>query len=318
MVALSSPSLSGRRLALAPVMLVYHFLDRDRAGHGGLGAEERGGGTQGEARHMPDGLERRGAHSPVAQQAVEGREMPAFLLDHMLHRAAVGAMLQHRELAFVDAPGAIFAGLVDADDALDQLLGREIAGQAPAGLGSSRTPQGRRQAEEAQQPGIDEIVARHGDGEHRPGRPVAGDHGGVHELLLQIGHRLVDIQIAAAARQPLPPMLLDPDMEQRQPRHHQQSEGGQHGTPKLQPPGQGQRDEAERNRPAIAIALPDAEGAGLEPADYWLAKATSNGAIDPTSRRIGRERGAWALVMESCVMGLRHSGGAGSRPATET
>ena len=113
-------------LALRAVMRVDHFLDGDGAGHRRLAAEHGGGGTQRETRHMPERLQQRRARAAFDHEFVEALQMAALLLGHVLQ---LRVWAQHRHLAFIDSLGAIFARLVDADDAIEQRLGLEVARQ---------------------------------------------------------------------------------------------------------------------------------------------------------------------------------------------
>ena len=55
--------------------------------------------------------------------------MRAFLFCHMTDDVALFAVSQHRKLAFIDADSPVFAGMVDADNAFQQLFRRQIARQ---------------------------------------------------------------------------------------------------------------------------------------------------------------------------------------------
>src|SRR5579871_4098396 len=110
-------------------MGIDHLLDRDGAGHGRAGSQKRRRGAEGKARRMPERLQRRRPDMAVAHHAIEGREMPALLFRHMLDRRTAGPLGQDRELALVDAPGAILARLIDADHPLDGLVAGWIAGK---------------------------------------------------------------------------------------------------------------------------------------------------------------------------------------------
>ena len=57
--------------------------------------------------------------------------MLQLLLVHVLDRLRFRLAAQDRELAFIDALGAELAGVIDADDAVDQLVLGEVARQAP-------------------------------------------------------------------------------------------------------------------------------------------------------------------------------------------
>src|SRR5579862_8576090 len=131
-------------------MGVNHLLDRDGAGHGRAGTQKRGRGAKGEARRMPEGLQRRRPDMAIAEDAVEGLQMPALLGRHILDRGATGPLRQDRELALVDAPGAIFARLIDPDHPLDGLVAGWVAGK-PA-LPGHRSPRPRRAATRPKSP----------------------------------------------------------------------------------------------------------------------------------------------------------------------
>ena len=121
------------------------------------------------------------------------------------------------------------------------------------------------------------------------GRAIAGDDRRRHELLLQIGHRLVRVEIAAAGRQPLPPVLLDADMEKGQAGNDEEADGGERGTPGLEAPGESECEQADDDRAAIAPALPDAELAGLKPAEI-LAGEGDQQRGDGAQQQEQRER----------------------------
>src|SRR6266567_4733523 len=94
-------------LGLGAVMLVDHFLDRDRAGHRGALAEERARRTQRVARDVPERRERGRPYTMLAHQFLEALEVPALLLRHLADNAAGRGLAEHGELAFVDADGAV-------------------------------------------------------------------------------------------------------------------------------------------------------------------------------------------------------------------
>ena len=119
-------------------MRIDHFLDGDRAGHGGLAAEQCRGGAEGIACGMPERPEGRRPHPAIDQELVEDLEMAALLGGHMLDRGARGPWRQHGELAIIDSPRAVFAGLVDADGARHAFGGGGVAGQTPAGCHGRR------------------------------------------------------------------------------------------------------------------------------------------------------------------------------------
>src|SRR6185312_5085881 len=117
---------------LALVMLVDHFFDSDGAGHCCALAEQGGRGAEREARDMPDRRQRRRPHAPVEHQLLERIEMALLLLGHVtdLLRRTAAAAAEHRELPVIDALGAVFAGMVDADDACDFARRAAIAGES--------------------------------------------------------------------------------------------------------------------------------------------------------------------------------------------
>src|SRR5260370_29116045 len=115
-------------------MLVDHFLDRDRAGHGGALAQERRRRAEGEAGDMPQRREQRRPHAALDNESVESGKVAFLLLGHAADHRRGGGAAEHRELSLIDAGGAVLAGVVDADPARDRLLARGIAGQAVLSL----------------------------------------------------------------------------------------------------------------------------------------------------------------------------------------
>src|SRR5215831_8873009 len=75
-------------------------------------------------------------------ELVEAREMACLLLGHMADLVAGAAAPHDRELSLINAHGAIFAGLVDADHALDLVRRRRIAGQIRRPLWRHAAPRG--------------------------------------------------------------------------------------------------------------------------------------------------------------------------------
>ena len=124
-------------VCLLGVVLVDHLLDRDRAGHGGTLAEQGGADAEREAGDVPERLQRGRTHAALGDQPLEGLQVAQLLLVHVADRRALGPVAEHRELTFVDPPGAVFAGMVDADHALDQRRGLQVARQ-PAFAGAPR------------------------------------------------------------------------------------------------------------------------------------------------------------------------------------
>src|SRR6185437_16582075 len=114
---------------LALVMLVDHFFDSDRAGHRRALAHQRGRGAERKARDMPDRRQRRRPHATVENQLLERIEMALLLLGHVADflRSAVAAAAEHGKLAVIDALGAVFAGMIDANDARDFTFGAGVA-----------------------------------------------------------------------------------------------------------------------------------------------------------------------------------------------
>ena len=60
--------------------------------------------------------------------------MFGLLLPHLFNFAGNRTFAEHRQLAFVDTPGAIFPRVIDAQDPLNKLTVRQVAGQALAGV----------------------------------------------------------------------------------------------------------------------------------------------------------------------------------------
>ncbi len=170
-----SPSL----LRLLAVMLVDHLLDRDGAGHRGSSAPSARWPRPARSRRRARADRAPRPRAALDHQALEGLQVLELLLVHMADHARPRARLQHRELAFVDPLRAVFAGVIDADDAVDQLLlggspGRRSSAVSVRQLRSStayraaRRPRG----EPGEQSGVDRVIARHGDAEEgrRPAR----------------------------------------------------------------------------------------------------------------------------------------------------
>ena len=114
-------------------MLVNRFLDRDRAGHRGARAQRRRRGTERIAGQVPQRQQRGRAHPPVGDQVREGVEVVLLLRLHVAQDVAFVAVAEHRELALVDALGAVLAGMVDADQPFQPLPRGRVAGQPVAG-----------------------------------------------------------------------------------------------------------------------------------------------------------------------------------------
>ena len=115
------------------VVFVDGFLDGDGAGHGGAGAEGGGGGAEGVSGEVPEGEERGGADAAFGDEGCEGVEVDLFLGLHVADDVALVGAAEDGELALVDAFGAVFAGVVDADEAFDHGSGGEVAGEGVRG-----------------------------------------------------------------------------------------------------------------------------------------------------------------------------------------
>ena len=102
------------------VMSVNHVLHRRRARHGGFFPQHGAGRAKGETGHVPQGRQCGGADTAFIDQCVEGVQVLLLLLGHMGNhfdrRACAGAGPHHRKLAFIDAHGTIFAGVIDPDN----------------------------------------------------------------------------------------------------------------------------------------------------------------------------------------------------------
>ena len=69
-------------------------------------------------------MKRRGPNTTFGHQPFEGGEVALLLLRHVANGRRIGTAAEYGELPLIDAPGAILAGMVDTDDALNQLLAR--------------------------------------------------------------------------------------------------------------------------------------------------------------------------------------------------
>src|SRR5690606_7893482 len=101
---------------LARIVPVDFLLDRRGAGHRRLGAEQRRRRAERVARDRPDRLQRGRADAATGDHGVEF----GFVADFLLRRGSYlgrmrGAIAHHGQLPGVDAGGAVFARLVDAD-----------------------------------------------------------------------------------------------------------------------------------------------------------------------------------------------------------
>jgi hypothetical protein len=171
--------------------------------------------------------------------------MAGLLLVHAGNHRAAGRAAEDCQLALVDTPGAVLAGMVDPDHAGELRVAARVAGQPAVGrtplfgfpltalrfLAHAGAPKPARAGEHpqdrhAQRQREEEIVARHGDAEQLPGNLVAR-----HELSAQHGlAQLVDREVGVeAGRMALvgaaPPELLDADVERGDAGARQQRQG---------------------------------------------------------------------------------------------
>ena len=106
-------------LELARVMLVDHLFDGGRTSHGCAGAKKRGCGTECKSRDVPHRRQRRWSNAALVDQPFEPLQMPLLLLRHSAdagkHLRVTGDSLKNGKLPLVNAPGAVFAGMIDAD-----------------------------------------------------------------------------------------------------------------------------------------------------------------------------------------------------------
>src|SRR5690606_5172362 len=124
-------------VALAGIMLVDHFLDRDGAGHGGALSQQCGARPEREAGDVPQRRQDRWPDAAFGHQPVKGLEVRALLLRHVAKHRATGGPPEDSQLTRIDPGRPEFARLVDADHLLEPLPGRRVAGQ-PALAGSPR------------------------------------------------------------------------------------------------------------------------------------------------------------------------------------
>ncbi len=114
-----------RRLVLAQhrgllgVVVVDRLLHRHRARHRRARAHGGGERAEGEAGDVPQRQQGGRAHAALGDEAGEGVEVHLLLLLHVADRGLVPGAAQHGELALIDALGAILAGVVHADHALE-------------------------------------------------------------------------------------------------------------------------------------------------------------------------------------------------------
>ena len=99
-------------------MRVDRLLDRDGAGHRRAFAHRRGRRAKREPDHVPERQHRGGPHPAPHHQLREPIQMLLLLRLHLAQRVRAVGTPQHRELAGIDARGAVFAGMVHADHAL--------------------------------------------------------------------------------------------------------------------------------------------------------------------------------------------------------
>ena len=91
-------------------------------------AEQRRRRAERKPGQMPERLQHRRTHPARAHQIVELGQMPLFLLGHPADLVAGAAAAGDGKLAVVNPHGAVFAGVIDAEHALDLGVGRRIAG----------------------------------------------------------------------------------------------------------------------------------------------------------------------------------------------
>src|SRR3569832_1315782 len=109
---------------LPGIVLVDHFLARGRAGHRRLFTHQCGRRAQRESGDTPHRLQRRRTRAALDDQPVEGFEMTLFFCRHAADCFARRFVAKHRELAFIDAHRAIFAGMIDTNHRRDIVAGR--------------------------------------------------------------------------------------------------------------------------------------------------------------------------------------------------
>lgn len=139
-LAVALADISQFRLVLAQlrnllrVVFVNNLFDRHGAGHRPARTQQRGCGPQGKSGDMPQGLQRCWPDSSLRDQLVEFCQMFTLLDGHAANYPARWTAAKHAELAFIDAHGPVFTGLVYANDAVDQFLTGQVAGQATISL----------------------------------------------------------------------------------------------------------------------------------------------------------------------------------------
>jgi hypothetical protein len=110
-------------------MIVDGLLDRDGAGHRGAFAKYGGSGAESEPGDMPARQQRGWTYMAFSDHGVEGVEVGLLLISHLMEQFGLAAVPQYRELARVNPGRTVFARVVDADHAMDGLIGRKVAGQ---------------------------------------------------------------------------------------------------------------------------------------------------------------------------------------------
>src|SRR5690606_8022178 len=103
-------------LELARIMPIDFFFDRRGAGHRRFRAEQRSGRAERIPRDGPYRLQGGGTDATLRHHGIEFGLMSALLLGHGAYlRRIWRAVAHHGELPGIDAGGAVFAGLIDAD-----------------------------------------------------------------------------------------------------------------------------------------------------------------------------------------------------------
>jgi hypothetical protein len=243
-------------LQLLGIVAVDLGLDRGGAGHGRLGAKQRGGRAQGEAGNRPHRMQRGGAHAMLRDHRVERGAVILFLPGHFHDLGRIrAAIAHHRQLPGIDARGAEFAGLVHPDHPGD--FGAQCLGGAghrirllAAALGQQSQDRQRGRC------GKQEIEAGHAHAPQGPGRHVAAHQRRGHDR----GQRIAVDVAGRAGGDAFPPVIFDPGVKRAdQPAGQDAERGQQHQPAPFGPAGRAQqRQHAQRNRGKVAIALPPA------------------------------------------------------------
>lgn len=113
---------------LIVVVLHNHRFHCHRTRHGRLFAQQRCAGAQRETGHRPQRRHHRRSHAIRSNQSLEFGAMLALLLPHVLDGRSDGGAAEHGHLAGVNAIGAQLAGMVDANELVDQRRCRIAAG----------------------------------------------------------------------------------------------------------------------------------------------------------------------------------------------